>query len=69
MTLSSCEIEHVTTSYATCQALWIEMMLEELKVNEVMKIKLLVDNKSITNLANIPLRHRRNKHIEIKILF
>ena len=30
--LSSCEVEYVVASYVACQAPWIEMMLEELKL-------------------------------------
>lgn len=32
MALSSCEAEYVVASYAACQATWIEMLLEELKI-------------------------------------
>lgn len=27
--LSSCEVEYVAVSYVACQALWLEMLLEE----------------------------------------
>lgn len=64
MDLSSCEAEYVAASYAACQSLWIEIMLEELKVIESKKIKLFVDNKSAIDLANHPMCHGRSKHVE-----
>ena len=67
--LSSCEAEYVAASYAACQAAWIEMLLEELKIMEPKKIKLFVDNKSAINLANHPMSHGRSKHIERRYHF
>jgi hypothetical protein len=31
--LSSCESEYIVGSYAACQALWIESVLKEMKVD------------------------------------
>ena len=67
--LSSCEAEYVAASYAACQAAWIEMLLEELRIMESKKIKLFVDNKSAINLANHPMSHGRSKHIERRYHF
>lgn len=64
MTLSACEVECVTTSYATCQVAWIEMLLEELKIMEPRKTNLFIDNKSIVDLANHLVCHDRSKHIQ-----
>lgn len=66
MVISSCEAEYVAVSYATCQTLWIEILLEELNLSERVKIKLLVDNKSTIDIANHPMIHGRNKHTEKK---
>lgn len=44
MTISSCEAEYVAAFYATCQALWLEMILEELYISDRVQIKLLVNN-------------------------
>ena len=66
--LSSCEAEYVAASYAACQAAWIEMLLEELRIMES-KMKLFVDNKSAINLANHPVCHGRSKHIERRYHF
>ena len=67
--LSSCEGEYVAASYATCQVLQIEMLLEELNASEVDRIKLLVDNKLSIDLANHPISHDKSKHIERKFYF
>jgi len=58
--LSPSEAKYVATSYAACQALWIEMLLEELNAFEVDRIKFLVDNKSAIDLANHPISHGKS---------
>lgn len=45
MTRSFYETRYVAISNATRQALWIEMLVEELDFNEGVNIKLLVENK------------------------
>lgn len=50
--LSSCEVEYVVASYVACQAVWRDMLLEELKIIEPKKMKLFVDNKSAIDLKN-----------------
>lgn len=60
MDLSSCEAEYVAASYATCQAAWIEILLEEIKIIEPMKMKLFVNNKSAIDLVNHHMCHGRN---------
>lgn len=57
MALLSYEAEYVAASYAACQALWIEMLLEELKIMESKKIKLYIDNMSSIDLSNHPMCH------------
>jgi hypothetical protein len=46
--------------FEACQALWIQMMLEELNEFEVDRLKLLVDNKSIIDLANDTMTHGKS---------
>lgn len=64
MTSSSCEAEYVAVSYAACQVLWIEMLLDELKVMESKKMKLFIDNKSNIDLFNHLICYGKSKHIE-----
>lgn len=52
LTLSSCEAEYVAASYAACEAAWIKMLIEKLKVMEPEKMKMFVDNKSVIDLTN-----------------
>ncbi|XP_050890480.1 secreted RxLR effector protein 161-like [Lathyrus oleraceus] len=47
---SSCKSKYMATSYVACQASWIEMLLEELKIMKPKKMKLFVDNKSVVKL-------------------
>jgi hypothetical protein len=54
--LSSCEAEYVAAAQATCQAVWLESLLN-------------VDNKSTISLARNPIAHGRSKHIETKYHF
>lgn len=63
MALSSCEAECVGALYAACQAIWIEMLLEELKIMEPKKMKLFIDNKSAIDPANRPVLQGQSKHI------
>ena len=67
--LSSCEAEYVSASDAAQQMLWLESLLDELKVGYVKPVQLLVDNKSAISLAKNPVAHGRSKHIETRFHF
>ncbi|GAU50842.1 hypothetical protein TSUD_232190 [Trifolium subterraneum] len=67
--LSSCEAQYVAAAQAACQAVWLESLLDELKIKYVKPVKLNVDNKSAISLARNPIAHGRSKHIEIKYHF
>nr|KYP63658.1 Copia protein [Cajanus cajan] len=67
--LSSCEAEYIASSQATCQILWLESLLEELKIEYKKPIQLFVNKKSPISLAKNPIAHGRNKHIETKFHF
>lgn len=62
--LSSRKVEYVATSYAACQTLWFETLLEELNVSNCEKVKLLMDNQLAIDLENHPMNHGRSKHIK-----
>lgn len=57
MALSSCEVEYIAASFGACQALWIETLMEEMKLETRKPMKLLVDNQSAINLAKHPVAH------------
>ncbi|RZC15548.1 Copia protein isoform B [Glycine soja] len=63
--LSSCEAEYIAACYPACQALWLDSLLEELKVEIQRPVRLYVDNKSTISLVMNPVAHGRSKHIEI----
>ncbi|WJX11887.1 hypothetical protein P8452_02442 [Trifolium repens] len=67
--LSSCEAEYVAAAQAACQAVWLESLLDELKIKYVKPVKLNVDNQSAISLARNPIAHGRSKHIETKYHF
>lgn len=62
--LSSCGAEYIAASMSACQAVWIDTLIQELKMKEAGPIELFVDNKSAINLAKHPVAHGRCKHIE-----
>ncbi|XP_073225744.1 secreted RxLR effector protein 161-like [Cicer arietinum] len=69
ITLSSCEAEYIDVRYEACQALWLESLTTELKIETYRPIPLLIDNISVINLAKNPVSHERNKYIETKFHF
>ena len=64
--LSSCEAEYVAGSSTTCQANWLQNVLEDLMIKLKHPIKLLVDNKSTINLAKNPITHGKSKPVETR---
>jgi len=58
-----CEGEYSVSSYVACQANWLDSILKEMTGDIERPIQLLVDNKSIINLANNLVSHGRSKYI------
>jgi len=67
--LSSCEAEYIAGTFATCQALWLDSVMKELKCEVMKPLTLKIDNKSTISLAKNPISHGRSKHIETKFHF
>jgi len=67
--LSSCEAEYIAASKAACQAVWLDALMKELQLEKSCKVKLLVDNKSVIDLAKHLASHGISKHIETKFHF
>ncbi|RDY06797.1 Copia protein, partial [Mucuna pruriens] len=61
--------EYIATSEIACQVVWLEALVKDLQVENLRKIKLLVDNKSAIDLARHPTSHERSKHIETRFYF
>ena len=67
--LSSCEAEYIAGTFSTCQALWLDSVMKELKCEVMKPLTLRIDNQSATNLAKNPISHGRSKHIETRFHF
>ena len=48
-----------------CELLWLQIVLEDLKIPIQKPIELLCDNQSAISIAHNPVQHDRTKHIEI----
>ncbi|XP_066323856.1 secreted RxLR effector protein 161-like [Miscanthus floridulus] len=69
VTLSTCEAEYVAAATATCQAVWLGRLLNELTGVEARPPALMVDNQLVIALAKNPVLHDRSKHIDVKFYF
>jgi hypothetical protein len=67
--LSTCEAEYIAGTFATCQMIWLDSVLKELKHDVQKPLKLMIDNKSAISLAKNPISHGRSKHIETRFHF
>jgi len=67
--LSSCEAEYIAGTFATCQALWLESVMKELRCEVMKPLTLKIDNKSAISLAKNPVSYGRSKHIETRFHF
>jgi hypothetical protein len=67
--LSTCEAEYIAGTFATCQMIWLDFVLKELKHDVQKPLKLMIDNKSAISLAKNPISHGRSKHIETRFHF
>jgi hypothetical protein len=67
--LSSCEVEYIAASTASCQGIWLRRMISDLLGGEMEKVQLYVDNKSAIQLCKNPVYHDRTKHIDTRYHF
>ncbi|MCH80809.1 copia-type polyprotein [Trifolium medium] len=67
--LSTCEAEYIAGTFATCQMVWLDSVLKELKCELQKPLKLMIDNKFAISLAKNPVSHGRSKHIETRFHF
>lgn len=67
--LSSCEAEYVAASMSVCQVVWLDALMQEMKMKSPTAVRLLINNKSAINLAKHPIAHGRSKHIETRFHF
>ncbi|KAK1438803.1 hypothetical protein QVD17_04614 [Tagetes erecta] len=67
--LSSTEAEYISATGATCQALWLRRVLEDLGYKQNKPTMIYCDNKSAIHLAKNPVTDGRTRHIDIKYHF
>lgn len=62
---SSTESEYRACALATCEMIWLQQLLADLRIKVTCTAKLFCANKSAIHLATNPVFHERTKHIEI----
>lgn len=62
---SSAEAELRSAALGICEALWIKLLLEELKIEKQSPMLILCDNKAAIAITHNPVHHDRTKHVEI----
>jgi hypothetical protein len=64
VSLSSTEAEYKALCSATCEAIWLRKILEDVGEKQKVPTVIKCDNQSSIKLANNPVYHARSKHIE-----
>ena len=69
--MSTCEAEYVAGYKATQEIIWIQNMINDLRIKglEATSTPLLIDNNAALKLTRNPELHDRTKHIELKYHF
>lgn len=67
--LSSCEAEFMALTEASCQAIRLRNVLNQIKDREIGPVIIYVDKKSTIDLAKYRVFHGGNKHIDIRFHF
>ena len=66
--LSTIEVEYVVATEANKEVIWLERLMDDLKILQG-KINLHCDSQSSINLVNNPTFHDRMNHIDINYHF
>ena len=67
--MSTCEAEFTALGEAIKEALYITKLVEEMKLETKMPLKILVDNQSCIKISENPAFHARTKHIARELHF
>ena len=62
---NSVEAEFKSVAHGICEALWINRLLEDLKIQSSLSMKVYCDNKAAIAIAHNPVLHNRTKHVEV----
>ena len=66
---SSTEAEYMSLYSATQEAIWLRLLLKDLKYSDKASTTIYQDNQGCIALAKNPVYHSRTKHIDIKFHF
>ncbi|GER52645.1 transposon Ty1-DR1 gag-pol polyprotein [Striga asiatica] len=66
---SSTEAEYRSAAQATCEVVWLQSLLNELRVKFIKPSTIWVDNRGAVYLASNPVYHARKKHLELDLHF
>jgi hypothetical protein len=69
ISLSSTEAEYKALCSATCEAIWLRRILEDVGQKQEGPTSIKCDNQSTIKLASNPIYHARSKHIETQHYF
>lgn len=62
---SSADAEFRSVAHGICEVLWIKRLLEDLKIQSILPMKVHCDNKAAIAIAHNPVLHDRTKHVEV----
>lgn len=62
---NSTEEKYRSMALATCELIWLQQLLTDLRVAVTAQAKLLCENKSAMHIANNLVFHERTKHIDV----
>ena len=65
MAISSDEVELKSVAHGICEVMWIKRLLEDLKIQSSLPMKMHCDNKAAIAIAHNLVLHDRTKHMEI----
>ena len=64
--LSSTETEYIAVASATCQAIWMRRILEDLHQKQEKPTEIFCDSKSAIAMTKNPVFHGRTKHLDLR---
>jgi len=67
--ISWCTKKQPVIALSSCQALWLDSVIKELKCEVMKPLTLRINNKSAISLPKNPISHGRSKHIETRFHF
>lgn len=69
VSLSSAEVEYKVMCAATCEAVWLQRLLQDVGEEQKDAKTIICDNQSSIKLANNPVFHKNTKHIDTQFHF